>query len=78
MEQPELSQIMRDLLAMDSLARRYGCGLNPRLRVAVEADLRFPARAASPQPSAAQMQGPFAANVTRLAPLVDDPERKEA
>lgn len=39
-----------ELLAWDTIAKRHGCGLNPRLRAAIVADVRFPARAASPLP----------------------------
>ncbi|MBV7407902.1 hypothetical protein [Maritimibacter sp. DP1N21-5] len=45
--------ILTDLLAMDALASRYGCGINPRLKAAIETDLRFPAKAASPAPDGA-------------------------
>ncbi|WP_419740825.1 hypothetical protein [Ruegeria sp.] len=41
---------LADLLAMDAVACRYGCALKPKLRQAIEADLTFPALAASPRP----------------------------
>lgn len=38
------------LLAIDDVAQRTGSGLNPALRAAIEAQARFPSRAASPFP----------------------------
>lgn len=32
----ETPPLLTDLLAMDAQARRYGCGLNPRLRALLE------------------------------------------
>ena len=40
--------MINDLLQMDMLARRFGCALNPKLRVAMEADQRWPSKAAAP------------------------------
>lgn len=45
-----MSKILKDLLAVDEVARQYGVGLNPRLREMITADLRFPSHAASPAP----------------------------
>ncbi|WP_372577669.1 hypothetical protein [Ruegeria hyattellae] len=59
---------MTDLLTTDRLARQFGVALNPRLRDAMEADLRFPARAASPRPEREQTQGSLPQNVVRLLP----------
>ncbi|MEM6467084.1 MAG: hypothetical protein AAF679_11355 [Pseudomonadota bacterium] len=38
-----------NLLRMDQLASRHGCGLHPKFRVAIEAELAWPAKAASPE-----------------------------
>lgn len=43
-----MSNFAKTLLATDSLASSFGVALNPKLRQAIEADLRFPAKAASP------------------------------
>ncbi|GAA6147353.1 hypothetical protein NBRC116586_04150 [Pseudooceanicola nitratireducens] len=43
-----MSDLFKTLLATDSLAQTHGVALHPRLRAAMQADLRFPARAASP------------------------------
>lgn len=45
-----MDKTLTNLLATDALAQRFGCGLNPKLRQAIEADLRFPAKAAVPRP----------------------------
>ena len=37
-----------DLLCMDAFARTRGCGLHPKLREAIEVDLRWHSKAASP------------------------------
>ena len=39
------------LLRMDDMARPYGCGLHPKLGVALEADVRGPSKAAAPVPT---------------------------
>ena len=43
--------ILTNLLRIDALARTHGCGLNPKLRDALAADLRWPSKAASPVPA---------------------------
>ncbi|MDX8350408.1 hypothetical protein SLH49_20660 [Cognatiyoonia sp. IB215446] len=48
-----MSRALIDLLAMDAFAQRTGVGLNPRLRAAIEADIRFPAKRAGPIPEIA-------------------------
>ena len=73
-----MDQTLTDLLAMDATAQRFGCGLNPRLRAALEADLRYPSRAAVAPPRPADMAGPLPANVTRLADHAPERERKKA
>jgi len=52
-----------DLLRIDALAQPHGCGLNPKLRAAIEADTRWPSKAASP-PSAEE--APLPEGVIRL------------
>ncbi|WP_299747782.1 hypothetical protein [uncultured Tateyamaria sp.] len=55
--------LFTDLLHMDALAQPYGCGLNPELRAAIEADTRWQSKAASP----ARVEGaPLPKGVTRL------------
>ncbi|WP_147112475.1 hypothetical protein [Tateyamaria sp. syn59] len=44
--------MINDLLQMDAFARRFGCALNPKLRSAMEADQRWPSKAAAPVPDA--------------------------
>ena len=58
---------LADLLALDDVARASGCGLNPRLRAAIEAQCRFPSRAAGPDRAAPTRDEDLPANVTRLA-----------
>ncbi len=62
-----MSRILNDLLAMDRLASQFGCALNPKLRATMEADARFPARAAVPRPSAEVVSQTLPKNVTRLS-----------
>ena len=45
-----MSKTLRDLLAADQLAQRTGAGLNPRLKEAIEASLRFDSVSAGPIP----------------------------
>ncbi|WP_294226336.1 hypothetical protein [uncultured Shimia sp.] len=59
-------KIFEDLLAIDGMARKAGCGLKPEVRAALEASLRFPAKAASPMPNPDDMTGPLPNNVLRL------------
>ena len=40
-----------NLLRLDDIARPYGCGLHPKLRVALEADVRWPSKAAASVPT---------------------------
>lgn len=61
-----MAKIFADLLALDGMAQKAGCGLKPELRKAMEASLRFPATAASPAPVAADMSGEMPENVIRL------------
>jgi len=73
-----MSQILRNLLSMGAHARDYGCGLNPRLRNAIEADLRFPSRAAGPRPTEAEVQAAFVKGAVCLIPPAALKERKQA
>lgn len=73
-----MSKTLTDLLAVDALSNRYGCGLNPKLKQAITADLQFPAKAASPLPRAADGTGPLPENVTRLVPSTGACKRKSA
>lgn len=58
-----LMSLFTNLLRMDALAQSYGCGLHPKLRAAIEADTRWPSKAASP----AHFEGaPLPEEVTRL------------
>ncbi|MEP2472619.1 MAG: hypothetical protein ABJH45_13780 [Paracoccaceae bacterium] len=58
---------LNDLLAMDLLAQQFNCGLNPQLKRAIEAGLRFPVKAAVPLPTKEQTNGTLPENVTRLS-----------
>lgn len=70
-----LMTLFTDLLRMDALAQRYGCGLNPKLRAAIETDTRWPSKAASPPP----VEGtPLPQGVTRLHVSAPKPDRKQA
>lgn len=60
-------KILTDLLAVDKVAQQFNCGLNPKLKRVIEADLRFPTQAAVPLPTAAQMAAPLPDCVTRIA-----------
>lgn len=73
-----MNRILSDLLAMEDLAKPYGCGLKPELRDAIEADLRFPAHAAAPLPTIEMMAEPMPDNVTRLSDHIAAAKRKTA
>lgn len=73
-----MDQSLKTLLAMDDMAARHGCGLNPKLRAALEADLRFPAKAASPCPADTDPETLRARGVHVLQPQADERERSRA
>jgi len=73
-----MSSTLSDLLAMDGLASKHGCALNPRLKQAIEADLRFPAKAASPQLQHPLPTEAFPDNVMPLATPGRKQQRKQA
>ncbi|GAA6180379.1 hypothetical protein NBRC116594_18170 [Shimia sp. NS0008-38b] len=73
-----MAKIFADLLAMDVHAQKAGCGLNPKLRAAMDASLRYPTTAASPMPSEADMSGEMPPNVIKLEQKIKDAERKLA
>lgn len=64
-----MSSALHNLLAADAMARKLGVGggLSPRLRAAIEQDIRMPVRSAGPRPSAQQVDAASAPNVTRIA-----------
>ncbi|MCG7521551.1 hypothetical protein [Ruegeria sp. Ofav3-42] len=66
---------MSNLLATDKLARQYGCKLKPELRAAIEADLRFPAHAASPIPQEERTLGELPENVVRIGVSAKNKQR---
>lgn len=70
-----MSRCLLDLLAMDRLAQRTGVGLNPRLRAAITADLRFPTKTAGPIPDVAPQDLP---EDVALFPHQRTKERKQA
>jgi hypothetical protein len=72
-----MDRILTDLLALDDQSRKYGCGLNPRLRLALRTDARFPAVAASPLPRGQIDPDTLPPGVTLLAPR-RKPRRKSA
>ena len=47
----DIMTFFTDLLRMDDVAHPYGCGLHPKLRVALEADLLWPSKAAATVPT---------------------------
>jgi len=61
-----MAKIFADLLAIDGMAQKAGCGLKPELRQAMEASLRFPAKAASPVSGVEDLLGELPENVVRL------------
>lgn len=63
-----MNDLLKSLLAADRQSRAFGTGLNPRLRAAIEADLRFPARAAAPRLQTPISAEDMADNVTPLHP----------
>ncbi len=73
-----MTKSLTDLLAMDTVASRYGCALKPKLRQAIEADIRFPVHAASPRPVEAVDQNNLPENVHGLFGLANKAERKSA
>lgn len=67
---------LRLLLSMDDVARRFGCALNPRLRTALEQDLRWPSRVAG---SAPRLDGTtLPDNVVRFGPNVETSAARKA
>lgn len=73
----DMAGIFADLLAMDAVAQKAGCGLKPELRAAMEASLRFPVKAASPTPQAEDLAGPLPHNVVRLGEAGTNPNRRK-
>ncbi len=73
-----MSQIFNNLLAMDRLASQFGCALNPKLRTAMEAETRFPARASAPLPKPEDLSGHLPENVVRLADHCNTKGRQRA
>ena len=74
-----MAKIFADLLALDGMAQKAGCGLKPELRQAMEASLRFPAKAASPAPRVEDLIAALPENVVRLdAQSNTQKRRKEA
>lgn len=70
-----MKQFFSHLLAVDSVARVAGVGLNPRLREAIEAELRFPAKSSGPVHAVEANELPD--DVSRL-PVPTEQERKQA
>ncbi|WP_120631294.1 hypothetical protein [Ruegeria sp. EL01] len=73
-----MTKTLTDLLAADAVASRYGCALKPKLRQAIEADLGFPARAASPRPEAPIAECDLPENVQSLSSHSAKTERRRA
>lgn len=69
---------LADLLAMDAVASRHGCALKPKLRQAIEADLSFPIRAASPRPETPVDPDTLPHNVHPLVAKAPKPKRERA
>ncbi|WP_412553233.1 hypothetical protein [Shimia sp. MIT1388] len=72
-----MAKIFADLLAIDGMAQKAGCGLKPELRQAMEASLRFPAKTASPVPRSEDMVGALPENVVRLDAQSNSPKRRK-
>ena len=70
-----MSDIYRSLIAIDDLAQAHGCGLKPKLRAAIEAELRFRTVSAGPIPTLLE-GAPLPQNETRFVPDTSD-VRKE-
>lgn len=64
-----MKPFMSTLLATEALAQQYGCRLKPELRAAIEADLRFPAHAASPVLQSELTDADLPENVVRFDPM---------
>ena len=73
-----MANSLADLLAMDAVASRHGCALKPKLRQAIEADLRFPARASTTQSDQPIDQNNLPKNVHSLTCCVAKQGRKYA
>ncbi len=73
-----MKQTLVNLLVAGDAARHFGCALNPRLKQALEADLRFPVKAASPQPRHPVDPSTFAENIEPLRALAPTQQRTEA
>ncbi|MFP7675191.1 hypothetical protein ACG74X_17725 [Marivita sp. S0852] len=61
-----MSDIYRNLIAIDDVAQRYGCGLKAGLRAAMEAEVRFPTKSAGSIPKLPG-DAELGENVTRFA-----------
>ncbi|MEM6656899.1 MAG: hypothetical protein AAF496_08365 [Pseudomonadota bacterium] len=73
-----MTKSLADLLAMDAVASRYGCALKPKLRQAIETDLRFPAHAASPRSDQDLSEHDLPDNVHKMSTHSAKRERKTA
>lgn len=73
-----MKSILSTILATDDVASQFGCRLKPQLRKAIEADLRFPAHAASPQPQVDQTQRDLPQNVVKLTAGTPQKKRSSA
>ena len=73
-----MTKSLADLLAMDAVASRHGCALKPKLRAAIEADLRFPAHATAPRPETELTVDELPENVLSLSAHSRNSERKRA
>lgn len=67
-----MNSLMTSLIATDDLSRLFGSGLHPRLRAAIEADLRFPAHAAAPCPIDPIATADLPANTVQLHPAASN------
>ena len=69
---------LKNLLAVDDLAQRHGCGLNPKLRAMIEADLRFPAKATAPEVQTIPDGDHMPQNVVALEPAQQAVRKRSA
>ncbi|MFY2823532.1 hypothetical protein [Ruegeria sp. MALMAid1280] len=65
--------LMSTMLATNDFASALGCRLKPKLHAAIEADLRFPAHAASPMSE--QTPEDLPENVVKLSQALPERER---
>ena len=70
-----MSDLLKSLFAADQVAQNFGVGLNPKLRDAIQAELRYPSKSAGPDHTI-EDSAELPENVVRFAPAAaTDPKR---